>query len=126
MKSNTVLFTALALVILSSSAILDYTNSPSLISPLLWVAVFAALSALFFFAYFVNGIQAWRWLFPACIFAALSEIIFIIRVEAINDLWAPAFGLSALLVPSLVGYYIHSARGVNPPAIASASARPVS
>ena len=119
MKSNAVLFVGLALAIFIGFAVLDYTNSPNRTSPLLWIVAFAALSGLFFFAYFVNGLRAWKWLFPACIFAALSEIIFIIRVDIINDGLALVFGLTALIIPSLVGYFINTPHRTNPSIVIS-------
>jgi hypothetical protein len=113
MKSNTPLFIGLACVVLAGFSILDYVNPLKFVSSLLWVAAFATLSGLFFFAYLVNGLHAWKWLFPTCIFAALSEIAFIVNVEMINDLWAVVFGLAALIVPLLVGYFINRPDHVN-------------
>jgi hypothetical protein len=113
MKSNNILFTTLALVILLAAAVLDYINPSKQLSLLLWIVTFAALSALFFFAYFVNGLQAWTWLYPACIFAALSEIAFVISLDIINDVWALVFGVASLAIPSLVGYFFDRPRRAN-------------
>jgi hypothetical protein len=113
MKSNNILFTALALAILSAAAVLDCVNTSNQTSLLLWIVTFAALSALFFFAYFVNGVRAWTWLFPACIFTALSETAFVIGFDMINDLWALVFGLVSLVIPFLVGYFIDHPRCIN-------------
>ena len=85
MKSNTPLFVGLAIIVLAVFAILDYFKIPFHISSLLWIVAFAADSAVFFFAYLVNGLCAWKWLFPACIFAALSETVLILSVDGIND-----------------------------------------
>ncbi|MCJ7434650.1 MAG: hypothetical protein MUO77_14285 [Anaerolineales bacterium] len=116
MKSNATLFIELAATVFTGSIILDYVNSSNLISSLLWVASFAILSGIFFFAYLVNGLRAWKWLFPACICAALSEIIFALTFNAINDLWALVFGLAGFVIPAAVAYF-NSPRRVNLPAI---------
>jgi hypothetical protein len=121
MKSNNILFTALTLIILSAVAVLDCVNTSNQSSLLLWIVTFAALSALFFFAYLVNGVRAWTWLFPACIFAAISEIAFVISFDIINDLWALVFGLASLVIPSLVGYFIDHPRRENSSVVASGS-----
>jgi hypothetical protein len=62
-------------------------------------------SGIFFFAYLVNGWRAWQWLFPACISAAISEIIFALTFNAINDLWAWVFGFIGIFIPALVAYF---------------------
>jgi hypothetical protein len=66
---------------------------------------FIAASGIFFFAYLVNGLRAWQWLFPACICAAISEIIFALTFNAINDLWAWVFGFAGIIIPTLVAYF---------------------
>ena len=111
MKSNAILFDGLAFVFIAGFAVLDYLISSTFVSALIWVAAFAVLGGIFFFAYFVNGLRALKWLFPACIFTALSEIIFIVSVDTINDLWA--LGLAALAIPALVGYFVDRSRHVN-------------
>lgn len=104
MKSNTILFAGLAAVVITATVILDYINPSNIISSLLWIASCAALSGIFFLAYLVNGRRAWGWFFPACIFAALSEILFILKIDFINDTWAFVFGLLGILIPALVAY----------------------
>jgi hypothetical protein len=121
MKSSTSLFVGLTIAVLTVFTILDYFNMAIHISSLLWIIAFATVSAIFFFAYFVNGLRAWKWLFPACIFAALSETVFIFSVDRINDAWALVFGLASLIIPSLVGYFFNRPHHVNMPIIASSS-----
>jgi hypothetical protein len=121
MKSNTPLFIGLAIIALAVFAILDYFKTPFHISSLLWIVAFAVDSAVFFFAYLVNGLRAWRWLFPACIFAALSETVLILSVDEISDVWALVFVLASLIIPSLVGYYINRPHRVDLSVLASSS-----
>jgi hypothetical protein len=121
MKPNSFLFTALALIVLSAFCVLDYAVFSGVLSTLLWIGGFAFLSALFFFAYFVNGVYAWPWLFPACISAALSEIVFINIVGLIDERWAFAFGLASIVFPTLIGYMVNSPRRSKLPAITPVS-----
>jgi hypothetical protein len=121
MKSNTSLFVGLAIAVLAVFTILDYFNIPFHISSLLWIIAFACVSAVFFFAYLVNGLRVWKWLYPACIFAALSEIVLILNVDRINDAWILVFGLASLITPSLVGYYINRQQRANLTILASSS-----
>lgn len=121
MKSNTPLFVGLAIAILAVFTFLDYFDIPFHISSLLWIAAFASVSAVFFIAYLVNGLRAWKWLCPACILAALSDIVLILSVDRINDAWAFVFGLASLIFPSLVGYFINHPHHVSMPIVASSS-----
>jgi len=105
MKSNAPLFIGLASLVLTASLVLDTINSPGRVSLFLWMTTCIILSGIFFFAYLVNGLCAWKWLFPACICAALSEIIFALTFNAINDIWAWAFGFAGIFIPTLAAYF---------------------
>ena len=75
----------------------------------LWKFIFAGLSLAFFATYFVNGVQEWGWLFPACIFGALSIIV--TAGEAGSD--SPLLGsliLWSVAVPFLVAYILDRTR----------------
>ena len=119
MKSNAPLFVGLAIIVLAIFSILDYFKTPFHMSSLLWIVAFATDSAIFFFAYLVNGLRAWKWLFPACIFSALSETVLILSADGINNAWALVFMLASLIIPSLVGYYINRPRRVDLSVLAS-------
>lgn len=110
MKSNAPFFIGLASLVLTASLVLNTINSPGHVSLFLWMTTCIILSGIFFFAYLVNGLRAWRWLFPACIFTALSEIIFALTFNAINDLWAWVFGFAGIFIPTLAVYFTQPRR----------------
>ena len=69
----------------------------------LWKFIFAGLSLLFFATYFINGMKAWGWLFPACIFAALSVVTFMGE----NKSESPLIGtliMWSIAIPFLVAF----------------------
>ena len=60
----------------------------------IWVIIFGGLSLLFFVTYFINGVQAWGWLFPAFIFAGLTVTMALTNAGVGGDM---------LGVPFLIG-----------------------
>jgi hypothetical protein len=114
MKSNTPLFVGLASIVFTAALIWDFVHTPSRMSPFLWMMAFIAVSGIFFFAYLVNEWRAWKWLFPACICAAISEIIFALTFNAVNDLWVWVFGFAGILIPALIAYFTQPRRANLP------------
>jgi hypothetical protein len=79
------------------------------IAPSVWVWVFAILSLLFFASYFVNGLDQWPWLVPACVFAGLALTILLAYNGASGTLIAlPVLGGVAL--PFLAAFIIDPRR----------------
>jgi hypothetical protein len=74
-----------------------------------WALIFAATSAFFFIAYFVNGFRAWGWLFPACIFAAVSGTISIVNLHIPGE-WIPTLMIGSVAVPFIAAYLIDRTR----------------
>jgi len=74
-----------------------------------WMLIFAAASVLFFATYFVNGIQAWGWLFPACIFAALSGTLYIVDTST-PDEWIATLIVGSVAIPFIVAYFLDRSR----------------
>lgn len=79
------------------------------LSPTTWIIVFAATSILFFVAYFASGIQSWGWLFPACIFAALSGTIAITE-STIVDEWIATLVLGSVAIPFFIAFLLDRSR----------------
>jgi len=68
-----------------------------------WMLIFAAAALLFLVTYFMNGVQKWGWLFPACIFGSLALTIFLTESGVDGSiLGAPI--LAAVAVPFLVAF----------------------
>ena len=70
----------------------------------LWTGVFGVASLLFFVVYFVNGVQNWGWLFPACIFAGVAGTMYLSTVTQDAIVGAPV--LASVAVPFLVVFAI--------------------
>ncbi len=110
MKPNfSSLFWGIALIIAGGFALASEMGYLNGLSSFTWGFIFAAASALFFVAYFVNGIRAWGWLFPACIFAGLSAAIAVSIFPAAQN-WIPTLVVGSVAVPFLAAYAIDRSR----------------
>jgi len=67
---------------------------------------FAVASAVFFIAYFVNGLRKWGWLFPALICAAISLNIWMSINNMEDTPWIGLPILASFALPFYVGYII--------------------
>ncbi len=76
------------------------------ISDQLWLFIFAGLSLLFFTSYFVSGIKNWGWLFPACIFGALSLGFALTNAGWKEEIFGSAV-LLAIAIPFIVAFFLN-------------------
>lgn len=73
-----------------------------------WMVIFAVTSALFFAAYFISGIRAWGWLFPACIFAGLAGALALDNTPA--EEWMPTLVIGSIAIPFVVVFVLDRTR----------------
>lgn len=71
----------------------------------IWMLLFLGASALFFVAYFVNGLREWGWLFPAVIFSGVALTIYLGEAGVIGELVALPVLLS-VAIPFLVAFLL--------------------
>jgi hypothetical protein len=99
------IFWGLVLVIIGAYFLITQTNSISITDPKVGLALFGALSLLFFATYFVNGREKWGWLFPACISLGLAVAMLAMIINpAIEGTWVPAVIIFSVAVPFIVAY----------------------
>jgi hypothetical protein len=79
------------------------------LSPTTWILVFAATSIVFFVAYFLSGIQAWGWLFPAFIFAALAGVMAITE-STVPDEWIATLVVGSVALPFIIAFLLDRSR----------------
>jgi hypothetical protein len=72
-------------------------------APQFWALAFTGLAVVFFIRYLLAGVRNWGWLFPTCVFLALSGIIWF-GTAGYVEAWivAPLFG--AIALPFLVAF----------------------
>jgi hypothetical protein len=71
-----------------------------------WMLVLAGVSLAFFVRYFVAGLRAWGWLFPACIFGTVAAMLWLNESGVQSTLLvAPIF--AGIVVPFLVAFAIN-------------------
>lgn len=85
---------------------LGYVEKPP---ALVWMAVFAVLSAFFFISYFVTGVANWGWLFPALITAALAITIYLAESNQADEKIASLI-LGSVAIPFLVAFFLDRAK----------------
>ncbi len=78
-------------------------------NPLLWIAIFAAISVISLVFYFISGVQNWSMLFPAGIFAALAFLIWAgVRGNNNPAMAAPLF--IGIGLPFIAAYFLDRAK----------------
>jgi hypothetical protein len=70
-----------------------------------WMLAFAGASLLFFVTYFVDGVQKWGWLFPACILGGVAATMALANA-GMDDAWIGAPVLVGCALPFLVAYLV--------------------
>lgn len=110
MKPNPLaLIWSIILIISAGFALAYQTGGLKNLSAIAWILIFAASSAFFHGVYFIAGTQAWGWLFPASLFAALSGTV-IVAVTALPDGWIPTLLVSSLAAPFMAAFLLGRAR----------------
>jgi hypothetical protein len=108
-RKNSSLFGGLVLVLLGGFMLAFEMGYFHDLAEKTWMLIFAAASVIFWIAYFVSGVQRWGWLFPACIFAALSGTLFILDTSIAEE-WIGALVVGSLAAPFVVGYLLDRSR----------------
>jgi len=70
-----------------------------------WALAFGAAGLIFLVRYLVAGWRNWGWLFPACIFAALAGITWLVG-SGIRETWLSAPIFAAIVIPFLVAFVL--------------------
>jgi len=110
MKANvSSFFWGLVLIITGGFVLANQMGYLADFSTTTWMLIFAASSALFFVAYFLNGLQAWGWLFPACIFAGLTGTMLAVNSIALNN-WIPTMVVGSIAIPFIVAFLFDRSR----------------
>ncbi|RPJ43970.1 MAG: hypothetical protein EHM21_10735, partial [Chloroflexi bacterium] len=79
-EKNVGIFWGIVLIVLGAVYLVTGAGWITIEDPKLGLAIFAPLAALFFTSYYLSGPQRWGWLFPACIFTALSVMMLMLIV----------------------------------------------
>jgi hypothetical protein len=105
------IFWGAVLIIVGVAYLIMGAKSLSINDPVLGLAIFAPVAALFFVSYYLSGPQKWGWLFPACIFTGLS-VMMLILMAVKGDVGA-IIAMPVLLgvgVPFFVAYFLNRSR----------------
>jgi hypothetical protein len=79
-------------------------------APLIWALIFAALSLVFFIAYFLSGVRNWGWLFPALLCGAIALTIYLLDSGVEEAPFVGAIYMWCVAIPFLVAFLV-SPRG---------------
>ncbi len=100
------MFWGAVLIVLGAAFLITGNTSIQIRDPWLGIAFAGALSLAFFASYFLSGVGKWGWLFPACIFAAITLVGLITRFfPGVDGGWLAAPILLAIAAPFLVAYF---------------------
>lgn len=102
------MFWGAVLIILGAAFLVTGNTSIQIRDPWLGIAFAGALSLAFFASYFLSGVGKWGWLFPACIFAAVTLVGLITRLfPGVDGGWTASPILLAIAAPFLVAYFLN-------------------
>ena len=100
------IFWGILLVLLGLLALAQQEGWIAVLSNQFWMLTFAAFGVIFFIRYFMAGISHWGWLFPACIFAAVSVTLWLYENGA-QEAWMAVPIFSAIIIPFLVAFFLN-------------------
>jgi hypothetical protein len=101
-----IMIAAGVLFLLQETGVIDYHQLPGTT----WAVIFAVFSGFFFLTYFLQGVRAWGWLFPAVMCAALALIIGLSGTQ-LGDAISGAPVLLAIAIPFLVAFVLEPKKG---------------
>lgn len=110
MKPNfSSLLSGLVLIVIGGFTFANQMGYLENLTPVTWALIFTIIGALFFIAYLLNGIRAWGWLFPACIFSALAGTVALAEYST-ADQWIPTLMVGSVSIPFFVAYILDRSR----------------
>lgn len=100
------MFWGAVLIVLGAAFLVTGATSIQIRNPWLGITFAGGLSLAFFASYFLSGVEKWGWLFPACIFAAITLVELITQLfPGADGGWLAAPILLAIAAPFLVAYF---------------------
>jgi hypothetical protein len=104
-KSDNI-FWGVLLVLLGLLALAQQEGWIGVFSTQFWMLAFGALSLIFFVRYLLAGLRRWGWLFPACIFAAVSVTMWLFE-NGVQEAWMAVPIFIAIIIPFLVAFFLN-------------------
>jgi hypothetical protein len=97
------IFWGLLLILAGGLSLAQQEGWIGILSTQFWMLTFGALSLIFFFRYFFAGFRHWGWLFPACVFAGLAIMLWLLEA-GIRLEWLVTPLFIAIIIPFLVAF----------------------
>ncbi len=94
------------LIVMGGLFLLETAGIVPQFAPIIWSAVFAAGSLLFFVVYFLSGFDQWGWLFPAIILAGLAAVM-VLAEATVDGTWIGALFMGCVSLPFWIVYLMN-------------------